>query len=138
MRKSKGIFFVLSAPSGCGKTTIGNIILKEVPEIVRSVSHTSREKRKNEVDGKDYHFISTKKFQKMVTEKEFIEWEKVHSSLYGTSKITMAEQSQKKDILFIIDYRGAVSIKKELPDNTVTIFRDAHEPKKNLSNLSVF
>ncbi|MBF0274463.1 MAG: guanylate kinase [Nitrospinae bacterium] len=122
MKKSKGVYFVLSAPSGCGKTTIGNILLKEVSEIVRSISHTTREKREGEVDGHDYFFVSMEEFQILVTEKEFIEWEKVHSSLYGTSKTSISDLSKTSDVLLIIDYRGAVSLKKEFPEDTVTIF----------------
>ncbi len=112
----------MSAPSGCGKTTIGNIISQEVPEITPSISHTTRKKRKGEISGKDYYFISDKKFRDMVVNKEFIEWEKVHTNLYGTSKEAMSQLSKESDVLFIIDYRGAVSIKKECQDNAVTIF----------------
>ncbi len=121
-RKRKGIFFVLSAPSGCGKTTIGDALLKTCKGLVRSVSHTSRKRRENETDGKDYCFVTDARFREMIEEKEFFEWEKVHTNYYGTSRSMLLELEKENDILSIIDYRGALSLKKEFSEQTVTLF----------------
>jgi len=122
MRKSQGIFFVLSAPSGCGKTTLGNIILKEVPELTRSISHTTREKRDLEENGKDYFFVTQDEFEEMIQEDGLIEWERVHTNIYGTSKKSLRDLSQNSDLLLIIDYKGAATMKRTFPNETVTIF----------------
>ncbi len=121
-RNRKGIFFVLSAPSGCGKTTIGEALLAQTEGLVRSISHTSRKRREQEVDGKDYCFVSEAQFREMIEEKEFFEWEKVHTNYYGTSRKMLLELEKEHDVLSIIDYRGALSLQKEFPEQTVTLF----------------
>jgi len=112
-----GRFFSLSAPSGTGKTTLLKRLLAEFPEIGISISCTTRSPRPGEKDGRDYYFIDEKKFQQMVQESQFFEWEEVHGSFYGTPKQRLIERLREgKDTILDIDTRGALSIKREFPD----------------------
>lgn len=110
---NKSLTFVLSAPSGAGKTTISNKITGHVPRLKHSISHTTRKARPNEVDGKDYFFISREEFEKKVARNEFIEWADVYGNLYGTSieNIQLA-QKENCDLLFVIDVQGAETFRK--------------------------
>jgi guanylate kinase len=124
------MLFVISAPSGAGKTTIIRELFKLLPDLRFSVSATTRAKRVNETDGKDYYFISREKFEKKIKNNEFIEWEEVHDNLYGTLKSEVENNIDKPyDIIFDVDVKGALSIKKIFP-GAVTIFLDA--PKDDL------
>jgi len=112
---SKGLFIVVSAPSGAGKSTICQALLKAYPEIQFSVSYTSRPPRPNEIDGKDYYFISRDEFRKKIKRGEFIEWVESYGHLYGSSKKFMEDYMQKgMDLLLDIEPRGAKKIKQEL------------------------
>lgn len=117
--------FVVSAPSGCGKTTIVREILKRHPEFRFSVSVTTRKNRDNETNGKDYYFVSKETFEKMIKENQLIEWQKIYDDYYGTpvAEIEKAEDAGVP-ILFDIDVLGALNIKKKFPENTVLIFID--------------
>ena len=117
------LLFILSSPSGAGKTTLKTRILNEShPELRFSVSHTTRRPRANEVDGREYHFIDRTRFQEMVVADEFAEWAEVHGHLYGTSlrEIDMARHSHR-GVVFDIDYQGARQIKAKVPD-AVAVF----------------
>ena len=83
---SKGKLIVLSSPSGGGKTTVYKRLLADDPQLKYSISYTTRPRRFNEVDGKDYFFVDKKEFKKMIKKGEFLEWEKVYGNYYGTSK----------------------------------------------------
>ncbi len=137
MDYSKGILFIVSAPSGSGKTTIIKRILKEFPEIVYSVSATTRKKRLDEKDGEDYFFISEKNFKECIERDEFAEWEKFYDYYYGTFKKFIDENLIKgKNVLLEIDVKGAVNIKHKYPD-AVLIFivpPSFEELKKRLKN----
>lgn len=111
--KKKGVLFVLSAPSGAGKTTAANILLKKIKGLRKSISHTTRAKRDGEKDGVDYCFVDEKKFKEMVSRDEFIEWTNVHGSLYGTSIKTVerAPEKEKEDVLLVIDTKGAQTLR---------------------------
>lgn len=116
---------VISAPSGCGKTTIVREILKIHPEMNFSISATTRPKRENEIDGKDYYFITKDEFEKRIKENGLVEWQKIYDDYYGT----LAEEVEKslkanKSIIFDIDVLGALSIKKRYTDDSVIIFID--------------
>jgi guanylate kinase len=112
------MLFVICAPSGAGKTTILKEVFKHIPELEFSVSATTRKKRANETEGKDYYFISKEDFDRLVEDDKFIEWEIVHENLYGTLKEEIDKKlAQKKDIILDVDVKGAVSIKHVYKDS---------------------
>ena len=124
------MLFVISAPSGAGKTTIIHEIFKELPELKFSVSATTRKQRKDEVNGEDYYYISHEEFDKKKENNEFVEWENVHGEFYGTLKKEIEQDINKPvNTILDVDVKGALSIKKLYPD-AVTIFIDA--PKKEI------
>lgn len=115
--------FVLSAPSGCGKTTIAHAIMERRPEILFSVSATSRSKRENEVHGKDYFFLSKKEFEECIQQENLVEWELIYGNYYGTLKREVDRALENGvSMMFDIDVNGALSIKKHYPDDSVLIF----------------
>lgn len=120
--QGKGSLFIISAPSGTGKSTICKELIKEMPELVLSISYTTRQKRKGEQNGVDYFFISETEFEDKIKDNFFIEWVEVFGNKYGTSKefITSAI-SDGKDVLLEIDVQGAKKIKKIFPE-AITIF----------------
>lgn len=108
---------IISGPSGCGKSTLIRELLAEFPELNFSVSHTTRPLRKNEVNGKDYHFISAGEFDKMLDRGHFAEWAEVHGQRYGTSWKEIRTKSGKgKTLVLDIDVQGARSIKRQFPE----------------------
>ena len=120
-----GKLIVIAAPSGSGKTTIvKNLISDKSLNLGFSVSATSREKRKNEIDGKDYYFLSKGEFKEKITLNEFVEWEEVYdNTFYGTLKSEINDLNNLgKNLIFDIDAIGGLSIKKEFPESTLTIF----------------
>lgn len=111
---TSGLFIIVSAPSGAGKSSLCQRLMQAFPEIKFSVSYTSRPPRPNEVNGKDYHFISRKEFQKRIDQGEFIEWVENYGHLYGSSKKVMEEFVRDgKDLLLDIEPRGAKKVKQE-------------------------
>lgn len=115
--KDKGLIIVLSAPSGTGKSSICRRLLGSCPEIEFSVSFTSRMPRPNEIDGKDYFFISRQDFQRRIDQGEFVEWVENYGNFYGTSaKAINKVLNQGKDLLLDIEPRGARAIKEKFPD----------------------
>ena len=108
---------VISGPSGSGKSTLIHELLAEFPKLHFSVSHTTRPMRKNEVPGKDYHFISASMFQEMLSNNQFIEWAEVHGHHYGTSwKEVRAKSSKGRTLVLDIDSQGARNIKRQFPE----------------------
>ncbi len=121
-RGEKGKLLVFSAPSGGGKTTIVRYILKKFPELVFSVSATTRKKRATEVEGKDYFFISEEEFKKKIENDEFVEWEKFYDYYYGTLKSFVNDNlAMGKNVVLELDVKGALNIRKQYPD-AVLIF----------------
>ena len=120
---NKGKLFVLSAPSGTGKTTILKTLLKNNPKWKFSVSATNRAPREGEVDGKDYIYMSNEKFDHAVKFGDFLEWEWVHGNKYGTP-IGPLEDSldEGSKMLLDIDVKGGLSVMEEFPDETIGIF----------------
>ena len=115
--KKKGMIIIVSAPSGAGKTSICDALIKSDKNIVYSVSTTTREPRKGEKNGREYYFVDDSEFKKMVKKNMFVEWAKVHDHFYGTSKKVLEQTINKgKDILLDIDVQGAVKIKKQYKD----------------------
>jgi len=118
----KGKLFVISGPSGAGKTSILYKVLNNIPGIEFSVSCTTRKKRKNEINGKDYFFISKENFKKKIKSDYFLEWAEVHQHYYGTSKefINM-KINEGIDLILDIDVQGGLNVMKQNLD-AVTIF----------------
>ncbi len=117
-----GDLFIVCAPSGAGKTSLVNELLKADPRIKLSVSYTTREPRPGEVDGREYHFVSEQKFGQMVERGEFLECALVHGCHYGTSQRWIDEQrAAGSDILLEIDWQGAAQVRTLIPE-TVGIF----------------
>lgn len=113
----KGDIFVVSAPSGAGKTTLIRRLMAEIHGIHFSVSHTTRKARATETEGVDYHFTDVEKFDAMVASGEFLEWAEVHGRRYGTSVAEVDEPiGRGEDVLLDIDTQGAASIKKLRPE----------------------
>ncbi|BDQ04161.1 MAG: guanylate kinase [Ignavibacterium sp.] len=124
MSDKKGKIIVISSPSGGGKTTIVRRILSEFPEIVFSVSATTRPKRPDEIDGVHYFFLSEKEFEEKIKNNEFIEWERFYDYYYGTLKTFVLDNIENgKTVLLEIDVKGALSVKKLFPDS-ILIFID--------------
>ena len=121
MTKSKLI--VISAPSGAGKTTLCQRLLRDFPELVRSVSTTTRAPRGTEREGVDYYFVTKEQFLRQIEAKRFAEWAEVHGNYYGTSK-QMIEHTfaLKKSVLLAIDVQGSASLLKAFPKECYTIF----------------
>ena len=124
MKKNrKGLMLVLSSPSGAGKTTICKEILKKIKELKLSISYTTRPKRKSEVDGLDYFFISEKKFKELQAKDFFIENAKVFDHLYGTPKNFVEKNLLKGiDVLFDIDWQGAQKLSNFSKTDIVSVF----------------
>lgn len=113
----KNNIFVISAPSGAGKTTLVQILMERIPNLYFSISHTTRPYRDGELEGVDYFFINENTFRQMISSGEFLEWAEVHGHLYGTSKrmIMLAEEGGK-DLILDLDVQGAASVRKILPE----------------------
>jgi guanylate kinase len=115
LSKKKGLIFVVSAPAGTGKTTLVRKLLDEFPNVIESISYTTRPIRPGEVSGRDYHFVSVGEFKKRVEEGEFLEHAKVFDHYYGTSRKTVAfEQEAGKHVILVIDTQGAMDLKNHL------------------------
>ena len=109
----KGSLFIVSAPSGAGKTSLVNALVKQEDNIVLSVSHTTRPARAGEVDGKDYHFLNQTDFIQMQSEGAFLESATVFDNSYGTSSQAVFEQLQQgNDVILEIDWQGAQQVRK--------------------------
>lgn len=120
--RKKGRLFVVSAPSGAGKTTLCQAARRLLPNLVYSVSSTTRSPRTGEQDGRDYFFISEQRFREGIDAGQWAEWAKVHDHYYGTSARFIAEQLHAgRDLLLDIDVQGAEQILRRYPD-AVTIF----------------
>lgn len=115
----KGHLFVLTAPSGTGKSTIIELVRGNLEEVCYSISYTTRAPREGEVNGVDYHFVSRQDFEKMIQAREFIEWAVVYDQLYGTSMSGVASTaSSGKDLLLDLDIQGAREVKRQFPEST--------------------
>ncbi len=111
-----GTLFIVTAPSGAGKTTLVSGLLERDPLVRLSVSYTTRAPRTGEVNGQHYHFIDVQGFRALRDKGEFLEWAEVHSNYYGTSKRWLEEQIRAgRDILLEIDWQGAQQVRKVFP-----------------------
>ncbi|MBO8158524.1 guanylate kinase [Thermosyntropha sp.] len=115
--RRRGILFVISGPSGVGKGTIREALLKRMDDLKVSISATTRPPRPGEVDGKDYFFLNQEQFKKMIEEDNFLEWAKVYQNLYGTPRDFVLENLEKgQDVLLEIDIQGAMQVKNKMPE----------------------
>jgi guanylate kinase len=119
-----GKLIVISAPSGAGKTSIVHFLLAKTDTLSFSVSACSRARRDNETDGIDYHFLTVDEFQKEIKEDSFLEWEEVYKNqYYGTLKSEVERiWREGKTVIFDVDVVGGLNIKKQYPENCLSIF----------------
>jgi guanylate kinase len=139
MEKQYNKIILITAPSGSGKTSIVNHLMKKFPSLAFSVSATTRAPRKGEKEGKDYYFISQEDFKEKIHNKEFLEWEMVYEGkYYGTLKSEMSRiWKEKKVPVLDIDVQGAIHVQQQYPVNTIAIFVQApsmEELKRRLKN----
>jgi len=119
----RGLLFIISSPSGAGKTTLSRRLLESDTHITSSVSVTTRAARPGEVDGQHYHFISKQRFDEMVEKKELLEWANVFGNFYGTPKAPVEKAlSEGQDVLFDIDWQGTQRLSLALQDDLVRVF----------------
>ncbi|MGE4322977.1 MAG: guanylate kinase [Sphingobium sp.] len=121
--KRRGVLFVLSSPSGAGKSTIARKLLQADPDLSMSVSATTRPMRPGEVDGKDYHFVDLAGFRQMVSDQQFLEWAHVFGQRYGTPRAPVeAMLKSGRDVLFDIDWQGAQQLHQIAGGDVVRVF----------------
>jgi guanylate kinase len=114
----QGVLYIVSAPSGAGKTSLVKALLKADPAIRLSVSYTTRAPRPGETNGRDYHFVDRHPFEKMLAEGEFLEHAEVYGNFYGTSKASIARDlNAGHDVLLEIDWQGAAQVKRHFPES---------------------
>ncbi|MBB1372536.1 MULTISPECIES: guanylate kinase [unclassified Pseudoalteromonas] len=122
MAQTRGNLFILSAPSGAGKSSLINALLKKHADMKVSVSHTTRAKRPGEENGVHYHFVSTDEFKVLIAKEDFFEWAQVFDNYYGTSKQAIESQLDAGiDVFLDIDWQGAQQVRKIMP-SVQTIF----------------
>ncbi|MGN6410792.1 MAG: guanylate kinase [Nitrobacter sp.] len=119
----RGLMFVLSSPSGAGKTTLSRLLIERVRGLTLSVSATTRPMRPGEVDGRDYRFVDNKVFEQMVQRGELLEWARVFDNRYGTPRIPVEEAlSSGRDVLFDIDWQGTQQLREKARADVVSVF----------------
>ncbi len=136
VKNSKGKIFILSGPSGVGKSTLSKALLYRFPDICYSVSFTTRSPRKGEKDGIDYHFIEKEKFKKLLEIDKWAEWAEVHGNYYGTSNTFLKKKMEKgRNVLLEIDIQGTRQILAKYPQSiTIYLFPPSWEDlEKRLS-----
>jgi guanylate kinase len=134
---SQGKLIVVTAPSGAGKTTIVHHLLDTFDNLAFSVSATTRSQRANEQEGIDYYYINVQKFKELIAQDAFLEWQEVYENqFYGTLKSEIERLwAEGKQVVFDIDVKGAVNVKKAFPEQTLTIFIKPPSPDVLLERL---
>jgi guanylate kinase len=123
MTAQQGKLIVISAPSGCGKTTIANALLRRHPEFRFSVSAATRPKRQHEKHGEHYYFLTREEFELAIERNELVEWEEIYGNLYGSLReVVERALAEGQILLFDVDVKGGLSIKKKFPSDSVLIF----------------
>jgi len=119
----RGLMFVLSSPSGAGKTTMSRLLMERMPDMRMSVSVTTRQKRPGEVEGRDYHFVDKARFVAMEKNGELLEWATVFDNLYGTPRKPVEEAlATGHDVLFDIDWQGTQQLRQRARSDVVSVF----------------
>jgi guanylate kinase len=119
----RGLMFVLSSPSGAGKTTLSRMLMKEVPDLQMSVSVTTRPMRPGEVEGKDYFFVDQKRFDEMAAKGDLLEWAPVFGKSYGTPRVAVETAlAAGRDVLFDIDWQGTQQLREKAGPDVVSVF----------------
>ena len=119
----RGLMFVLSSPSGAGKTTMSRLLMERMPDMRMSVSVTTRQKRPGEVEGRDYHFVDKARFLAMERIGELLEWATVFDNLYGTPRKPVEEAlATGHDVLFDIDWQGTQQLRQRARSDVVSVF----------------
>jgi guanylate kinase len=119
----RGLMFVLSSPSGAGKTTLTRMLISEIPELKMSVSVTTRPMRPGEIDGRDYFFVDQKRFDEMVAHDELLEWATVFDNSYGTPRQPVEEAlAAGQNVLFDIDWQGTQQLTGRAAKDVVSVF----------------
>jgi guanylate kinase len=123
-KMAEGKLIIFSAPSGSGKTTLVKHLLKHIPELSFSVSCTTRDKRKNEIDGKDYYFLTVDEFKQKIKNQEFIEYEEVYGGRYYGTLHTEIDRlwNAGKHVIFDIDVKGGLNLKKQFKERALAVF----------------
>jgi guanylate kinase len=122
-RPRRGFMLVVSSPSGVGKTSLSRRLVADHPDLELSTSCTTREPRPGEQDGREYHFIDRPSFDAMLERGEFLEWAEVHDNRYGSPAApVMQALGNGHDVLFDIDWQGALNIHASAPDDTVLVY----------------
>jgi guanylate kinase len=121
MSSEEPLLLIVSSPSGAGKTTLTAQLLQRIPNLTFSVSHTTRQPRSGEQDGREYHFVDRSRFETLIRQDAFLEWAVVHDNLYGTSRHEIDRAAGKRGLIFDVDHQGARQIKSKRPD-AIAIF----------------
>ena len=120
--KGQGTLYIISAPSGAGKTSLVKALIEGTDDIMVSVSHTTRGMREGEVDGRDYHFTDVETFRCMIADSAFLEHAEVFGNFYGTSRSSALDRmAQGMDVILEIDWQGAQQVREKMPE-AVSIF----------------
>jgi guanylate kinase len=120
---SRGLLIVVSSPSGAGKTTLCRRLIEEFPEVMFSVSYTTRPMRRGEEEGTDYHFVDDSSFDAMIKKGDFAEWAEVHGHRYGTTVAAVRQALEGgRHVLFDIDYQGGRQLKAKFENEAVLVF----------------
>ncbi len=129
MSNKQGLLFLVSGPSGVGKSTLVNRVIARVPNLVYSVSYTTRPQRPTEVEGRDYHFVSRREFERMREAGELIEWAEVYGYFYGRSRVAIERELEAgRDVILSIDVQGAAAFRKlSLPLVSIFILPPSRE-----------
>jgi guanylate kinase len=121
--KRRGIMLILSSPSGAGKTTIARRLLESIDAVEMSVSVTTRSKRSDEIEGRDYSFVNTEKFEKLVKQNALLEYATVFGHSYGTPREPVEiALSNNRDVIFDIDWQGHNQLLSAMPEDVVSVF----------------
>ncbi len=135
-KNSTGTLYVFSAPSGAGKTTLVKALLEQTQDIGVSVSHTTREPRTGEVNGKDYNFVSQEAFKALISQDAFLEHAQVFDNFYGTSQIWVEQELEAgRDVILEIDWQGAEQIRQQMP-HMISVFILPPSREELLSRLT--